>query len=403
MTTSSPLVTEFAGVRFANPFIVAACPLTSDASHILAAAHLGWGGAVTKTITAHPQYSRNLTPALSFIKAKHEIVGLGNNEVRTHLGIRQWCENEIPRIKKEAPDFVLIGSVMEGVNPSDWNTTARTLEAAGVDMIEMNVSCAHGMPERWRGSYINDDPDLLEAVVSGCKANCSVPVIVKLNALCRDLGGAVRACVKGGADALAATNTLLALPSVDIRREVPNRPSSVSGESTVMGYSGTGIRPFGLHAISQMARNCALPLSGVGGIDTWENSVEYILLGATTVQVCTAAMIHGLSLIDNLKTGLCDYLLKHDAGGIRDLRGKALSSLVTPEEALNATTEASAAVDYNACTVCNKCIEPCTQAATAAISLRDGKILIDEQRCIGCGLCIAVCPFEAIEMKLPGQ
>jgi dihydropyrimidine dehydrogenase (NAD+) subunit PreA len=393
------LSTKFVGVDLSNPFIVASCPLTSDSSHILAAAKVGWGGAVTKTITAHPQYIRNLTPSFSIIRGKREIIGLGNNEVRTHLSLEEWCEREIPRIKAGAPsEFVLIGSIMEGTDPEQWGDTAFHLETAGVDIIEMNVSCAHGMPEKYMGAFINDDPDLLEKVVAGCKSKIDIPLIVKLNALSRDLTAAISACIRGGADGVAATNTLLALPSVDIYRQAPNQLVSTISPSTVMGYSGAGIRPFGLYAVALIAQHDSLPISGIGGIESWENSVEYFLLGATTVQICTAALIHGLEIVKSFKEGLIQYLIDCGNTGLVEIQGKALSNLLTPDEALIATSITKATVIDKYCTVCNKCINPCIEGATAAISLSEGKIVIDQDKCIGCGLCLATCPFEAISM-----
>jgi dihydropyrimidine dehydrogenase (NAD+) subunit PreA len=388
------LATEFVGISFSNPFIVASCPLTSSSSHILAVAEAGWGGAVTKTITAHPQYSRNLTPSLSIVKGKRGVVGLGNNEVRTHLSIEEWCQSEIPRVKAEAPsDFVLIGSIMEGVYPDHWRYTAFQLQEAGVDIIEMNVSCAHGMPEKYMGSFINDDPMLLEQVVAGCKAGINIPIVVKLNALSNDLLGAVSACIRGGADGIATTNTLLALPSVDI---YSRGAIKTLGYSTFMGYSGAGIRPFGLYSVAQVARHNSIPVSGIGGIESWENCVEYFLIGATTVQLGTAAMLNGLRIIDDLKEGVTKYLANSKIIKLDQIRGESLAYQLGIEDALNASKVRRADVIDELCTSCNKCVSPCVEGATAAISHIGEKIVINKEECIGCGLCIAICPFDAI-------
>lgn len=395
----SVLKTEFAGVIFSNPFIIASCPLTSDSSHILKVARAGWGAAVTKTITSHPQYERNLTPSIAVVKGKRGIIGLGNNEIRTHLSIEEWCLREIPLVKKNAPsDFILIGSIMESTNPHHWGNTAEQLQRAGVDMIEMNVSCSHGMPEKYMGSFVNDDPKLLEEVVTGCRAKIEIPLIVKLNSLNSNLLSAVNACIKGGADGISVTNTLLSLPSVNISKRVPNQPSISEGYSTFMGYSGTGIRPFGLYSVAQIANHNPVPVSGIGGIESWENSIEYFLVGATIVQICTAAMLQGLEIITGLKSGVANYLIECGAKSINQIRGEALAHLFTPENALAVSPIVKAKVIDDQCTVCNKCINPCLEGATAAISLNKGKIIINEDECIGCGLCIVVCPFHAITM-----
>ncbi|MBX7228939.1 MAG: 4Fe-4S binding protein [Burkholderiaceae bacterium] len=390
---------NFAGVEFLNPYVVAASPLTTDAVHILEAAQAGWGGAVTKTVTAHPAYGRNLTPALSSVRGKRDLIGLGNNEVRTHLSLREWCDNEIPFIKKEAPSgFVLIGSIMEGVSGDHWAETAFSLELAGVDILELNVSCPHGMPEKYRGSYINDDPELLKTIIECCKNKVKVPIVVKLNALCKDLVGAIGACIDSGADGISSTNTLLALPSIDIYKQSPGDPVSISGNSTLMGYSGPGIRPFGLHSVAQIALHSQLPISGCGGIECWENGVEYVLAGSTTLQVATAAMVNGLDIIDGFLAGTTKYLNERNISDLMSIKGKSLPRLLSPEDVISTDLVAKAQVNDDRCTVCNKCIMPCHESASSSISLINGKISVNQDTCTGCGLCIIVCPFDALKL-----
>jgi dihydropyrimidine dehydrogenase (NAD+) subunit PreA len=393
------LQTQFVGIEFNNPFILAAGPLTSDASHILAGAHAGWAGAVTKTITAHPVYERNLTPSFSSVNLNRCIIGLGNNEIKTRLSLQQWCKEEIPYVKAHAPhNFVLIGSISEGPEPDHWCETATQLEAAGVDLIEMNVSCPYGKQEKLRGKYINDDPQLLESIVTACTSSVDIPVLVKLNAHCLDLVGAVKACEQGEADAISATNTLIALPFIDVYRQAPGLIGS-SNYSTQMGYSGAGIRPFGLHCVSEIARHSSLPISGIGGIESWENSLEYFLVGASTVQVCTAALLYGLEIVEELITRVSQYLHERGHSNVAEIRGKALPYLCSLEEALSLSPNTQAKVDKSLCTVCEKCISPCRYGATDAISLQKGRIIIDQETCTGCGLCIVVCPFDAIRLE----
>lgn len=345
-------------------------------------------------------YDRNLTPTLSHIKSQGNIIGLGNNEMRTYFSVDTWCEEIIPEVKRNVSErFVLIASIMEGVESQYWQETAIRLEDSGVDMIEMNVSCPHGAPQKYRGLYINDEPSLLSRVIESCKDKIKIPVIVKINAHCLSLIDAIHACEQGGADGISATNTLLALPSIDIYRQAPGIPNNSTKYSTLMGYSGAGIRPFGLSCIAQIAQNTSLPVSGIGGIESWENCIEYFLIGASTIQVCTSAMISGVKIVDEFMEGVSNYLKEYGKSSIRQIERLALSYLVSPEQSFSVTPTSKAQIDYDRCIRCGDCITSCQEGARSAIILKNERITIEKNICNGCGLCNIVCPVNAIMLE----
>jgi dihydropyrimidine dehydrogenase (NAD+) subunit PreA len=385
------------GLTFKNPFIVASCPATRDADHILEAAKYGWGGAVTKTVTAHPPFTRNPTPSMASLKTKSgSVFAMSSNEIYTDVRLDQWCRIEIPKIKQEAPqDFILIGSVMEGPHPTHWAGTCLQLERAGVDMIEMNVSCPHGMSEKFMGKYIQDDPRLLKSVVQACKDAVTIPVTVKLNAHCINVEEIVRACTDGKADGFTATNTLASLISIDLEtlRPVP----ASDGYSTFGGYCGPGLRPIALRFVAEIAQSTRLPISGVGGIENWKNVVEFCLVGASTIQIATGVMLQGYGMIEALTQNIYSYLERKGYTSFGQLRGQSLSYLVSSTEIERLLPGAIAVVNEQ-CTLCGKCVEPCKAGATNAITMTSDHLYINEETCIGCGLCVIVCPVDALHV-----
>lgn len=397
---SSLLITEFAGIRFRHPMVVAASPLTMSGKHIIGVDEAGWAGAVTKTITSEPIYDRNLTPFIKFVKKDGAIIGLENNELRTWGSLNHWCDVELPLIKASvSDDFILIASIMEGPVPDIWATTALKLESSGASMLELNVSCPHGAPQKYRGSIIGDDPYLLGQIIVACRACVKIPIIVKLNAFMYNLKDSLIACEVAGADGITLTNTILSLPDFDIQKWSLNQ--EYAGEYlSPTGLSGSAIRPIGLHVVATAAQTINLPIFGCGGVDTWEHVAEYMALGASAVQLCSAPMVEGLGMVSKIVRGLefyCNQTLHSKSLDI--IKGKALERVVSPDVGLLVSQENKAYIDYQLCTHCQLCIRPCSEGATSAIILNDNKVEIDQDLCIGCGACLGFCPVDAIEMK----
>ncbi|WP_369017751.1 NAD-dependent dihydropyrimidine dehydrogenase subunit PreA [Thermatribacter velox] len=383
------LAVDFCGLRFVNPFLLASGPPASNGELIKRAFALGWAGAVTKTIGPEEMLVEDVSPRFASLRGRGgDIVAFENIELISPRPLRVWVQ-EIESIKQSFPDRVLVASIMAEVEKKAWQDIAWVLQKAGADALELNFSCPHGMPERGMGSAIGQDEDLTRTITSWVKEAVDIPVIVKLTPNVTDIGRVARAAMEGGADGLAAINTVSALIGVDLEtlRPLP----SVGGQSTFGGLSGPAVKPIGLRCVAQIAQSCDLPISGMGGIRGWQEAVEYILLGATTVQICTEVMIRGLGMIDTLIRGLQTYLASKGVTSIEELRGQALSRLTT-HALLPREQRVFPVLVRERCSGCRLCVAICRDIGFAALSWSDKEgLIIDYTRCDGCSLCANVC------------
>ncbi len=386
------LSVEFVGIRFHNPFMLASAPPTRTAEMIKRAFASGWGGAVTKTIAPDPV--NDLQPRLHTLRHRKRNIGMENIELTTQLTLDEW-QKEIADIKASFPDRPLWASIMGGMERGSWQHIAEAVEEAGADALELNVSCPHGMPSKGMGAFIGQSDKMTGEVVSWVKKVAKKPVVVKLTPNVTDISFIAKAAKENGADALAASNTVLGLIGVDLDTLTPL--PAVDGVSTYGGYSGPGIKPIALRCVAQIARATSLPVSGIGGVNTWQDATEFMALGATTVQICTAVMWEGYGIIDKLTVGLENYL---DDKGFVDLKpiiGVALPKIVEfPEMPIEPRVRAK--VD-DTCNGCMLCISACSDGGFQAITgMKGERITIDGDRCDGCSLCVMVCPLGSITM-----
>jgi dihydropyrimidine dehydrogenase (NAD+) subunit PreA len=386
------LSVEFAGMHFPNPFMLASAPPTRTAEMIQRAFAAGWGGAVTKSIALEP--ARDLQPRLHPLRYRKRMVGMQNVELTTQLTMEAW-QQEIADIKAAYPTRPLWASIMDAPVKENWQRLAALMQESGADALELNVSCPHGMPNKGMGAFIGQNAELTGEVVSWVKAVSKVPVVVKLTPNVTDISFVAQAAKENGADALCAINTVLGMIGVDLDSLTPL--PTVGGVSTYGGYSGPGIKPIGLRCVAQIASATGLPVSGLGGINTWEDAVEFMAVGAGTVQVGTAVMWSGYEIIEKLTAGLGRYLDAKGFPGPEQLIGAALPRIVQfPEMPL--TPRARASVD-DSCNGCLLCIPACADGGFQAITGVKGEIVvIDSARCDGCGLCAMVCPLGSIAL-----
>ena len=390
------LSVDFCGVRFLNPFVLASAPPTTTGSMIGRAFKAGWGGAVTKTLIIDASTITNVTPRLATLGFKGNAppskanYALENIELVTDRELSLWL-NEIEDLKKNFPDHVVIASIMDDARePKGWQQLARKCQDAGADMIELNMSCPHGMPERGMGSAIGQDVHLAQRVTGWVAEAVDIPVMAKMTPNVTDVGLVAKACVDAGADAVAATNTVAAIMGVDLETLSPI--PSVSGYSAYGGLSGPAIKPIALRAVATIAEATNVPISGIGGIATWEDAAEFILLGASTLQVCTAVMMHGYSIIDQLKEGLAGFMKKKGFATIADMVGVSLEKVI-PLGDLDTKTRLVASIDNGTCVQCDACFISCRDGGYQAITRGSDKVYkVTEKRCSGCSLCVQVCP-----------
>ena len=337
---AADLSVTFTGLRFANPFMLSSAPPTESDSNIMRAFDAGWGGVVTKTIGLHP-VTNVAGPKTKFLRASPDSYGLSMQK-RPNTALHSswnwelisdkpldWWLPRLLRIKQAHPDRMLVASIMAG-SGSDrelrhWQTLATACQDAGVDALELNLSCPH-MDRKDMGSNIGKDEGLISVVTQVVKEAAKVPVWCKLTPSTTDIVAEARASFLGGADAIVSSNTFPSLPLVDpdtLEFEV-----NVEGQVSIGGLGGPAILPQSLAKVAQMAQ--AFPdraFSGVGGIGEFAHALNYFLLGCGTVQVCTAAMLDhaiGPNVIRNLVTGMTAFLDKHADRGwhtLEDFRG----------------------------------------------------------------------------------
>ena len=318
------------GIRFENPFLVGSGPPSTNAKIIARSFESGWGGSVIKTISLDHTKVHNIAPRYGKLFSDGKCIGFTNNELISDRPLEVWLE-EIKELKRQFPQKVLVASIMEEPVRENWHKLTELMCKAGADMIELNLSCPHGMPERKMGQAMGQCPEIVSDVVSWCKEASTVPVWAKMTPNVTNITSPARAALDAGADGLTAINTILSLASIDMKnfKPVPN----IKGISAFGGYSYTAVRPIGLRMVGELAM--AFPnveISGVGGIVNGQSSAEYLCMGAGTLQVCTGIMLDGFKMIQQLCEELEGILDQHGMDSVHQLKGKSLSYFGTMKE-----------------------------------------------------------------------
>jgi dihydropyrimidine dehydrogenase (NAD+) subunit PreA len=388
---------NIAGVEFKNPFVLGSAPPTKDADRIIRAARMGWAGAVHKTIALEPTVDPS--PRMEARKLGDEVTAVQNIELITTYHMSEW-EKMNKRIKNEAPSgFVLITSIMGVPDPETWIEPLQVAQESGADMVELNVSCPHGSPEHFMGAFIGQDAKLTGKIVSYVKRYAKVPVIVKLTPNVTDIRPIAEEALKGGADALTLTNTHgPVIIGVDIESATPL--PNVRGFSAFGGMSGPAIKPIVMRIVAEVAKSFPnVEIFGLGGVSSWHDAVEYMMLGAKGIQVVTGVMLYGYGLIDDLLVGTAEFLKEHGYSSVEEVVGKALPRIVAHSD-LNFDKWARSWIDPWVCVPCTRCITTCTDVGEGAIYMDPEELVakVDTEKCSGCGICRAVCPTGAIQI-----
>jgi dihydropyrimidine dehydrogenase (NAD+) subunit PreA len=433
------LSVKFAGVTSPNPFWLASGPPTNTGYQVARAFDAGWGGAVWKTIGEPIVNTSSRYGAIDYNGAK--MMGLNNIEL---ISDRPTETNfrEIYEVKKRYPRNLVIASLMVESKRESWHEMVRRAEGAGSDLLELNFGCPHGMSERGMGAAVGQVPEYAEMITAWVKEVARIPVIVKLTPNVTSVSHIAAAAERGGADAVSLINTINSLMGVDLNNFSP-RPN-VGGKSSHGGYCGPAVKPIALHLLSTVAKTARIPISGIGGIGYWNDAAEHISLGATTVQVCTAAMHYGFRIVEDMIDGLSAYMDAHGFRTVEDFRGRALANVMDWGD-LDLNYKVIAEINPSLCIGCQLCYIACedgahqaiapwreadagengngkgaaerhVQGSTAAASQSNGQNgsaakknsegfgvhvpRIIEEECVGCNLCVLVCPVEnCITMK----
>ena len=404
------LRTTFAGIRSPNPFWLASAPPTDKAYNVHRAFEAGWGGVVWKTLGEEgppvvnvngPRYGALLTP-------DRKLLGFNNIELITDRPLQQNLR-EITEVKRLWPDRAMVVSLMVPCTEAAWKAILPRVEDTGCDGIELNFGCPHGMSERGMGAAVGQVPEYIEMVTRWCKQYSRLPVIVKLTPNITDIRLPAAAAKRGGADAVSLINTINSIMGVD--PATLTMSPVTGGMGSHGGYCGPAVKPIALNMVAEIGRSpdtAGIPISGIGGIGTWRDALDYIALGAGNVQVCTAAMVYGFKIVQEMASGLSDYMDSMGFTSISDFRGRALPT-VTDWQYLNLNAISKAVIDQASCIQCGRCHIACEDTSHQAITAtKDGQrhFEVKDDECVGCNLCVTVCPVpECITLRslAPGE
>jgi dihydropyrimidine dehydrogenase (NAD+) subunit PreA len=386
------LSVDFVGIKSPNPFWLASAPPTNMGSMIERAFDAGWGGAVWKTLG---EPIRNVSSRLGSIDlGPQRMIGLNNIELITDRPLEVNLR-EIRDCKRKYPKHAVVVSLMVESKREAWHDIAKQVEDTGADGVELNFGCPHGMSERGMGAAMGQVPDYTCMVTSWVKEATKLPVIVKLTPNVTDIKPPGRAAVKGGADALSLINTINSVVGVDLDTMIPY--PNVNGMAAHGGYCGPAVKPIALNMVSELARDpeIGIPISGIGGISTWRDAAEFLLLGASTVQVCTAVMHYGYRVVEDMIDGLSNYLDDKGYASVNDIVGASVRRM-TDWGNLDLNYKTVARIDHAKCIQCNLCHVACEDGAHQCIPLvqvHGSRFpVVDEHECVGCNLCYLVCP-----------
>ncbi len=398
---------DFVGIKSPNPFWLASAPPTDKAYNVVRAFEAGWGGVVWKTLGEDPPVVNVSSRYSAHYGKGREVLGFNNIELITDRSLALNLQ-EITQVKKDWPDRAMIVSLMFPCEEAAWKAILPRVEDTGADAIELNFGCPHGMSERGMGSAVGQVPEYVEMVTRWCKMYTRLPVIVKLTPNITDVRFPARAAKQGGADAVSLINTINSITGVDLNRMIP-RPI-VGQLSTHGGYCGTAVKPIAMNMVAEIARDPAtrgLPISGIGGISNWHDAAEFMALGAGSVQVCTAAMLFGFGIVEEMKDGLSRWMDSQGYARISDFSGKAVQH-TTDWKNLDMNYQVIAHIDDEKCIACGRCYVACedtSHQSIAQLTSAEGKRRYEviESECVGCNLCEITCPVADCITMVPQQ
>ncbi len=398
MAIKKDLSIDFLGVKCENPFFLSSSPVGSNYEMIKKAFEAGWGGVYYKTIGVY--IPDECSPRFD-IGRKEDLAwtGFKNMEMISDKPLEVNLEY-ISRLKEDFPTKVMAVSIM-GSNDEEWVYLTKKVTEAGADIIELNFSCPQ-MDSHEMGSDVGQNPDLVAHYTKLCVENTHLPVVAKMTPNIGHMEIPAEAAVKAGAKGIAAINTIKAITNLDL--ESVTAMPAINGKSSISGYSGAAVKPIALRFITQMKQYEPLkdvPITGMGGIETWQDALEFLLVGASNLQVTTAVMQYGYRIVEDMISGLSHYMDERGIDKLEDLVGLALPNIVGADE-IDRDFKIIPEINYDKCVKCGRCYVSCFDAAHQAIDWdsEERKPIINDN-CVGCHLCLNVCPvFDCI---LPGE
>jgi dihydropyrimidine dehydrogenase (NADP+)/dihydropyrimidine dehydrogenase (NAD+) subunit PreA len=332
------------GLTLPNPFVIASGPPGTNANVIGRAYDEGWGAVICKTVSLDAAKVVNVYPRYARLRAadSNEIIGWENIELISDRPFATWIQ-EFKQIKDRHPDRVLIASIMEEYRKDAWVEIVERCQEAGVDVLECNFSCPHGLPERRMGSAMGENPEILEEVCGWVMGAARVPVWAKMTPNVTHIEEPSRAALHAGCQGISAINTLGSVIGVNLDTLRPE--PSVEGFTTPGGYSSKAIMPVALRIcmeIAQLTRGefPGRSLSGIGGIESGRDAAQFILLGCDTVQVCTYVMKVGYRCVRGMCDELAAFMEQHRFRTLADFKGHSLQYFTTHHDLVRRQAEA---------------------------------------------------------------
>lgn len=398
------LRSNFVGIKSPNPFWLASAPPTDKEYNVVRAFKAGWGGVVWKTLGEDPPVVNVSSRYGAFHLGSDRMVGFNNIELISDRPLDVNLQ-EIKQVKRDWKDRAVIVSLMVPCEETSWKNILKRVEDTEADGLELNFGCPHGMSERGMGAAVGQVPEYVEMVARWCKQYSRMPVIVKLTPNVTDIRKPAQAAKRGGADAVSLINTINSICSVDLDAMAPT--PVVDGKGTHGGYCGPAVKPIALNMVAEIARDPAthgLPISAIGGIGGWRDAAEFISMSAGNVQVCTAAMHYGFRIIEEMVSGLANWMDDKSYGTIDDFRSLAVPN-VTDWQYLNINFKTIAEINQEKCIQCGLCYIACEDTSHQAIAAQrvGGKRRYEviDAECVGCNLCYHACPVPDVITMVP--
>ena len=379
---------DFCGIHCENPFFLASSAVCTNYEMVARAFDAGWAGVFYKTICM--QEIKEVSPR--FDAVGKPFTGFRNME--------QLSENPVDvdfdilkRLKQNYPSKVVIASIM-GNTEEEWISLAKMAEEAGCDAVELNFSCPQ-MRLSGMGSDVGQNAELVTFYTAFVKRSVKIPVIPKMTPNITHISQPALGAYFAGADAISAINT--------IKSVTLGEGSDVNGCQTGSGYSGKAVKPIALRHILAMAKISIMKnvqFSGIGGIETWRDALEFIQLGCRNVQVCTVVMQYGYRIIDDMIDGMQQYMAERGIEKLDALVGELLPKFYLPSD-LDRTTVVYPKFDKEKCIGCGRCVISCSDGGHQALKfdLQTRRPQLIGSKCVGCHLCRLVCPVSAIGLS----
>ena len=386
---------NFLGIKSPNPFWLASAPPTDKQTNVLRAFEAGWGGVVWKTLGSQVKNVSSRYSAVDYHGSR--VMGFNNIELISDRPLDINLK-EIKECIRLFPDRAMVVSLMADNNRESWHELIKKVEDTGAHGFELNFGCPHGMTERGMGAAVGQDPHIAKMVVEWVMEKATIPVITKLTPNVHSVVPTGRAVVEAGTNGLSLINTIQSVTGIDLDTLVPN--PYVAGKSVFGGYCGPAVKPIALKFLTTISQNEVtrrVPVSGIGGVSTWKDAVEFMLLGASNVQVCTAVMKHGFRIVEDMCEGMNNWMDEKGYKTIYDFIGKSVNN-ITHWEDLDINYHHIAKINQDKCIHCGLCYIACEDTSHQAFNLEYGNpynnYSVKDDDCVGCNLCKLVCPVD---------